>query len=181
MAEILLILTLIAGEKKEFLNGIAGVINTDVITYRDIEIFSGIRELAGDKIEREEALNQLIEESIVFQSAMEQGIEPEWAVISQCTEKLNRIVKEKKNPSLEKAGYIEKDGEKRCLRMETMKLFVENKFLKPSIVSTGKISEKDMEEYKKNAIDDYKIWLSDVIQKFKIEKWAENTMNWEKQ
>ncbi len=163
------------------MNGIAGVVNTDVITYRDIEIFSGIRELAGDKIKMEEALNQLIEESIVFQSAMEQGIEPDENVITQCTERLNQIVKEKRNASLEKAGYIEKDGEKRCLRAETMKLFIEKKFLKPLIVSAEKVSDEDLEEYKKNAIESYKEWLSDIIQKFKIEKLTGDIINLEKQ
>lgn len=175
MAEILFILTLIAGEKSEFLNGIAGVVNTDVITYRDIEIFSGIKELEGNKLEKEDALNQLVEESIVYQSAAEQGIEPEEGFITQCVEKLNGIIKQKgMNRLLEKAGYIDKDGERRCLRTETMKLFIDNKFLKPAIVNTGKSSEKHLEEYQKIAIDDYKMWLHDVIQKFKIEKFTEN-------
>ncbi len=174
MAEILLILTLIEGEK-EFLNGIAGVVNRDVITCRDIEIFSGIKELEGIRLQMEDALNQLIEESIVFQSAEEQGIEPEESHITKCVEKLNGIIKQHgSNSLLERAGYGDMDGEKRCLRTETMKLFIENKFLKPAIVSTGKLSETALEEYKKIAIDDYKIWLNDVIQKFKIEKFTEN-------
>lgn len=175
MAEILLILTLIAGEKKEFLNGIVGVVNRDVITSRDIDIFLGIKELEGNGLEKEDALNQLIEESIVFQSAEEQGIEPEKALITKCIEKLNSIIRQKgMNRLLERAGYIDEDGEKRCLRTETMKLFIENKFLKPAIVSAGKLSEMALEEYQKIAIDDYKRWLNDVIQKFKIEKFTEN-------
>lgn len=174
MFEILLILTLVAGEEKEFLNGIAGVVNSDVITYRDIEIYSGIKELDGIKLKKEDALNQLIEESIVFQSAEEQGMEPEETVISQCAEKLSSIIRQKgKNRLLEKAGYLEKDGEKRCLRVETMKLFIDNKFLKPAIVNTGEFSEMALKEYEKIAVNDYKIWLNDVIKKFKIEKFTD--------
>jgi hypothetical protein len=173
MVQILLALTLIAGEDQEFLNGIVGVVNADVITSRDVKIYSGLKELEGSKLEFEEALNQLIEESIVFQSAEEQGMEPEGLLINRCAEKINRLVREKKNRLLEESGYTEKDGEKRCLRTETMKLFIENKFLKPAIVNTGKFTGVALEEYQKIAIGDYKIWLDDVIKKFKIEKFEE--------
>lgn len=177
MAEILFILLLITSGEKEFVNGIVCVVNTDIITYRDVKIFVGLKsqggEMAngGDSFNR--ALNLLIEESIVFQNAQEQGLEPDVDVVNRCVEELGQQVKKIVSPLLEEAGFEQKDVEKRCLREETMKLFIENKFLKPSIIEKGIGDGEHLEQYKEIAINNYKIWLNDIMKKTKIEKFDE--------
>jgi hypothetical protein len=169
MSKILLLIVLIAGEK-EFLNGIVAVVNNRVITFRDVQIMKGLKHLEGIELDDKGALNMLIEEAIVLQGAEEQGIEAGEKDIQECELKIEKLIEKiGENEMLKQEGLNHKDIYSYCLKIETMSLFIQNKFIKPLMINTKGATEEDLKYLQSDAENNYKQWLSEVLRKSRIE------------
>lgn len=173
MLKVFLFISIFSFSDEEYLNGVVAGVNNEAITLRDIQVQSGILGLKGERHSYEDILALLIEEAIVVQSAREHGIEPRREEVEKCVKEIKgQISGTDQDNVLFKIGYTLRDIERRCKRANTMKLFIESRFLKSLLKSN--ISEQNIDEKRSRAIEDYKRWLDEALEKSRIEKFLEN-------
>ena len=169
---------LISMEGSQYINGIVATVNSEIITYRDTEIYSGLKMLKGNLIEPEQALNNLIEEELVYYEAHRLGLAIDADMIEECINNYSETIAIRSNQLLQKSGVGNAELNERCLREKTMEDLINQKFLKPLFAGIRKDDKKILKGEKQDAIANYKIWINEILSKSNIEKYPENLNPW---